>query len=170
MVAVLLNQLQGLDAVEFCFTPLDAADEIRPWLREGWTIRPQVEGDLGRRLRSAFEHSFASGARRVVVIGSDCPAIHADDIRKAWQGLQTHDVVLGPATDGGYWLIGLRQAQPDLFHAIPWSTRHVLSETLNLIRQRGLSIQILRELSDLDSEADWRAFLAARQNRDGTMP
>ena len=84
------------------------------------------------------------------------------------QGLRTNDVVLGPATDGGYWLIGLRQVQPDLFQAIPWSTERVFAETLKRIRQRSLSVQILRELSDLDTEADWRAFLAARRNGDGT--
>jgi len=160
MVAALLNQLRSLDAVELCFTPQDAADEIRHWLREGWTIRPQVNGDLGRRLGSAFEHSFNSGARQVVVIGSDCPAVTAEDVRKAWEGLQTHDVVLGPATDGGYWLIGLRQTQPALFQAIPWSSGQVFPETIKRIRQCGLRVQILRELRDLDTEADWRTFLS----------
>ena len=168
MVATLFHQLQGLSTVELCFTPQDAADEIRRWLQEGWTSSPQGNGDLGRRLQTAFERSFAAGAGRVVVIGSDCPAVTTRDIFQAWQGLRTNDVVLGPATDGGYWLIGLRQVQPDLFQAIPWSTERVFAETLKRIRQRSLSVQILRELSDLDTEADWRAFLAARRNGDGT--
>ena len=87
-------------------------------------------------------------------------------MREAWEGLRSHDVVLGPASDGGYWLIGLRQVQPDLFLNIPWSTENVFGETLKRIHRAGLSLHGLRELSDVDTEADWRAFLAM-QNRNG---
>jgi glycosyltransferase A (GT-A) superfamily protein (DUF2064 family) len=96
------------------------------------------------------------------VIGSDCPAITAEDIRKAWQSLSSHDVVLGPAADGGYWLIGLAGLHPELFENISWSTPGVLRETLDRIRQSRLSVQLLHELRDVDTEKDWRGFVAAR--------
>ena len=166
LVITLLNQLQSLRAVELCFSPDDASAEIQGWLKADWNSRPQGGGDLGHRLQSAFERAFATGVKRAVIIGSDCPAITAEDICEAWRSLRTHDVVLGPATDGGYWLIGLRRPQPQLFRDIPWSTERVLIETTKRIQQAGLSVQVLRELQDVDTEADWRRFLAWR-NRDG---
>src|SRR5436189_1293071 len=111
LVETLLHQLQGVGGVELCFSPDDASGEVQHWLKEGWSSSPQGGGDLGQRLQSAFQRAFHAGAKRVAIIGSDCPAVSVGDIRKAWDGLQMHDVVLGPATDGGYWLIGLRQLQ-----------------------------------------------------------
>ena len=167
LVRTLLNRLHSLNDVELCFSPDDAAGQVQGWLKESWSSSPQGDGDLGKRLQSASARAFDAGAKRVVLIGSDCPAVTVQDIHQAWDRLGTRDVVLGPATDGGYWLIGLRQVQPDLFRDIPWSTDRVLSETLRRIRRGRLSVQLLRELSDVDTEPDWRAFLAAH-NGDGT--
>ena len=161
IVATLLNHLRTLEAVELCFTPDDAMAEIQPWLKKGWQAAPQGDGDLGLRLNSAFERAFAAGAQRVLVIGSDCPMVTARLLREAWAELRSHDVVLGPASDGGYWVIGLRQAHSEIFHDIPWSTENVFGESLKRIHRAGLSIQVLRELSDVDTEADWRSFLGA---------
>jgi len=166
LVETLLNQLQGLSGVEVCYTPDGAAGEIQQWLREGLSSNPQGDGDLGQRLQSAFRRAFRAGAKRVAIIGSDCPAIRVEDIREAWSGLQTHDVVLGPAADGGYWLIGLRQLQPALFRNIPWSTEYVFRETILRVQHAGLSFRLLRQLADVDTDRDWRAFLAAK-NQDG---
>ena len=166
LVETLLNQLQGLGGVEVCFSPDDAASEVQHWLDEGWRSSPQGDGDLGQRLQSAFQRAFHAGAKRVAIIGSDCPTVGIEDIRQAWSGLQTHDVVLGPATDGGYWLIGLRQRQPTLFRAVHWSTEDVFAETIQRVQHAGLSVQLLRELADVDTDREWSAFLA-EQNRDG---
>ena len=166
LVETLLNQLQGLSGVELCFSPDDAASEVQHWLNVDWTCTPQGDGDLGQRLHSAFQRAFHAGVKRVAIIGSDCPAVTVEDIREAWRGLQTRDVVLGPAADGGYWLIGLRQPQSSLFRGIPWSTGAVFAETECRVQQAGLSLQLLRELADVDTDHDWHAFLAAR-NRDG---
>jgi rSAM/selenodomain-associated transferase 1 len=166
LVQTLLNQLQGLSGVEVCFSPDDAAGEVQHWLKEDWCSSPQGDGDLGLRLQAAFQRAFHAGAKRVAIIGSDCPAVRVEDIRESWSGLQTHDVVLGPATDGGYWLIGLRQLQPNLFRGVHWSTENVFAETIQRVQHAGLSVQLLRELADVDTDRDWRAFLAA-QNRDG---
>jgi len=161
LVEALLNQLQGLSGVELCFSPDDAASEVEHWLRGDWTRSPQSGGDLGQRLESAFQRAFHAGSKRVAIIGSDCPMVSVEDIREAWRGLGTHDVVLGPATDGGYWLIGLRQLQPNLFRGVPWSTKDVFTETMRRVEHAGLSVRLLRELADVDTDADWRAFLAS---------
>ncbi len=160
LVETLLRNLASLPEVELRFTPDDAAKEIRPWVQAGWNSRPQGEGDLGRRLQAAFREAFAEGAGRVVIIGSDCPEVAATDIREAWAGLNRYDMVVGPASDGGYWLIGLRQPQPPLFEGIAWSTATVLAETLQRAKAANLRVQLLRILADVDTEKEWRQFLA----------
>ena len=159
LVETLLQRLSSLEYVELRFAPDDSASEIKPWARPSWRLAAQGEGDLGCRLDRAAREAFASETRRVVIIGSDCPEVTAADVRAAWTALHTYDVVLGPATDGGYWLIGLRAPRPDLFEGISWSTSAVLNETLVRASIAGLTVHILRELSDVDTEADWRRFL-----------
>jgi rSAM/selenodomain-associated transferase 1 len=158
LVETLTDNLQTLNEVELRFSPDDAGNEIRPWLKSGWSCAPQGTGDLGQRLQSAFADSFKLGSARVVIIGSDCPVVARQDIVEAWHRLSSYDVALGPARDGGYWLIGLRRLQPELFHRIPWSTDRVLAETMRRAREGGLSVHRLRELRDVDTEADWREF------------
>lgn len=159
LVETLLAHLAPLPAVELCFTPADASAEIHPWLRNDWSTCPQSEGDLGERLHAAFTEHFLSDAEHVVIIGSDCPNVTATDIEDAWLALEGHDVVLGPALDGGYWLIGLRAPQPGLFAAMPWSTDAVFSETMRRARESGLRVASLRELADVDTAADWERWL-----------
>ncbi len=161
LVELLLGEMAPLQDVELRFTPDDAAEEIRSWLGAHWLMAPQGSGDLGCRLAAASAAAFRDGARRVAMIGSDCPEVMRTDITAAWTGLLTHDVVLGPAQDGGYWLIGLRAPQPGLFAGLPWSTPAVLEETLARCRDARLSVGRLRELADIDTEADWRRFLAS---------
>jgi len=163
MVEEVVDRLASLASVELRFTPDDAVTEIRQWRRDNWQLRPQGEGDLGQRLERAFAEAFAKGAQRVAVIGSDCPAITPADIELAWSVLGTSDAVLGPSQDGGYWLIGLREPRPTLFQSIDWSTDKVLNQTLRRARARNLKVELLRELSDVDTESDWLEFL--EQNR-----
>jgi hypothetical protein len=160
LLTTLLENLAALERVELCFSPSEAGREVQPWARPGWSLAEQGAGDLGERLQRAFQRAFHAGAGRVVILGSDCPEVAAADIDDAWAALSAHDVVLGPATDGGYWLIGLRAARPELFQGISWSTSEVLRQTLDRIREAGLRAHLLRELSDIDAEADWRRFLA----------
>jgi rSAM/selenodomain-associated transferase 1 len=159
MVDRLLSRLAGLDPVQLCFAPDDAAQEIRPWLQPNWRSTPQGPGDLGQRLERAFLDTFASGAQRVVVIGSDCPYVTAEDIETAWSALRDHDMVIGPAEDGGYWLLGLTANQPSLFQAIPWSSDRVFRETMIEAEKLGLKVHTLRTLADLDTAAEWETFL-----------
>lgn len=160
MVAALLTNLAGLPDVELRFSPDDAGDEIKPWLRPGWRARPQGGGDLGARMIRACEEAFAAGAERVVVIGSDCPEVELNDVREAWRALKTSDLAVGPATDGGYWLIGLRRSQPQLFAGIRWSSDQALADTLQCAKAGALRIHLLRILSDVDTQQDWQDYLA----------
>lgn len=156
LVAELLDQLRGLAGVELRFAPDDARAEIEPWLQPGWTAVPQGGGALTARLTRAFDASFGAGAKRVIAIGSDCPHVTRADVEAAWQALRTKDVVLGPATDGGYWLIGLGRSMPEIFRDIPWSTSKVFTETLRRAETLHCSVRLLHELSDVDTPADWR--------------
>jgi rSAM/selenodomain-associated transferase 1 len=162
LVAATLAQLSGLTNVELRFAPDEALSEIKPWLRESWHAQPQGQGDLGQRLHASFVETFADGAQRVAITGSDCPTVTGQDIKDAWAALNTHDVVLGPAKDGGYWLIALRQPQPGLFHGINWSTDQVLRETIERAEAAGLRVRLLRELADVDTEKEWRDYLDSK--------
>ena len=158
LVTRLLNQLDGLENVQLRFTPDEAEEEIRLWRRARWTLAPQGPGDLGTRLDTAFREAFAAGWQRVAIIGSDCPYVLRNDVQEAWAALEKNEVVVGPAVDGGYWLIGLRAARPALFQNISWSTPRVLEETLQRSRTAGWSVIRLRELMDIDTAEEWAKF------------
>ena len=158
LVEVLVTNLADLPSVDLHFAPADAWGEIEPWLADQWTSSPQCDGDLGARLIHAFESAFSKRAKRVVVIGSDCPYATTEDIRDAFHQLAENDVVLGPAVDGGYWLVGLRSPAPELFRDINWSTETVLEDTLAKAKARELNVAQLRELSDVDTIADLMRF------------
>jgi rSAM/selenodomain-associated transferase 1 len=141
------------------FAPADCRPVVRDWL-QGLGVaayRAQVTGTLGARLAAAFRRHFSGGARRVIVIGSDCPGIDACVVSRAFAALDEHDVVIGPAHDGGYYLIGLRAPAPGLFRGIAWSTGGVLELTLTRARRLGLRIALLARLRDVDTASDARA-------------
>ena len=158
MVDSLLKNLRGLDDIQLRFTSDDALAEILHWVHPPWGAAPQGTGDLTQKLIAAFRDAFASGAERVAIIGSDSPDITRTDIHSAWAALTDNDVVIGPAEDGGYWLIGLRTEQPALFQNIPWSTNTVLQETLTRAKSAGLKTSLLRVLPDIDTVEDLHRF------------
>ena len=131
---------------------------MRRWLGAGLAYRRQAPGDLGRRMRRAMADAFGAGCRRVVIIGTDCPSLSAEHVGEAFDALREHDLVLGPSSDGGYWLIGLR-APAEVFEGVAWGTPQVLEATLALARREGLSVRLLAELADVDRAEDlqrWR--------------
>lgn len=154
-----LAALKPFPGVELRHTPADAADEVRPWLRQDWHLADQGDGTLGDRLLRAAREASSAGVTRLVLVGTDCPGLTTADIDEAFDRLEDHDVVLGPALDGGYWLIALRQPEPALFHDIPWSTPGVFHATLERARAAGLRVHVLRTLRDVDTLEDWRAWL-----------
>jgi hypothetical protein len=137
----------------------------RAWLGEGVTIRDQGEGDLGARMERAVGTAFAEGAAAVVVIGGDCPGLGAAQLAAAFAALERHAVVLGPAADGGYYLIGLRRPVPALFHGIAWGTAEVRAQTLAAARTESIAVGQLDTLHDLyvpDDLPRWAETPAAR--------
>ena len=137
------------------FTPADAGEAVRAWLGEGVSYRPQLDSaDLGERMRAAFAKAFGDGARRVVIIGSDLPGLSADLLRRAFALLDGHRIVLGPARDGGYWLLAMREMVGPVFHDVPWSTGRVLARTLEILDGMGIAPALLEELADVDEAED----------------
>ncbi|MEM6397658.1 MAG: TIGR04282 family arsenosugar biosynthesis glycosyltransferase [Bacteroidota bacterium] len=125
------------------------------WSMGGFERRVQSGEDLGQRMLSAFEEVFKEGAERVVIIGSDCPGVDSDLLVEAFAHLKDNDLVLGPALDGGYYLLGMKQPQPTLFQDMNWSTETVAKETRKRAKNEGLSLFKLPTLSDVDYLEDW---------------
>ncbi len=126
----------------------------------GFAQRPQVTGDLGARLHHAFATAFAAGATAAVVVGTDCPELSEALLRAAFRQLATHEVVVGPAADGGYYLLGTQALVPAFFSNKPWSTDAVLAHTLADAERLGLRVAHLPTLSDVDTAQDWAAWQA----------
>ena len=127
---------------------------MQNWLGPERLYKPQAHGDLGEKLKKAFSDAFDAGAERVVTIGCDCPGLSREHIGRAFDSLYLKDLVLGPATDGGYYLIGIKCPIDALFDDILWGTDKVFEKTLSLAQQLGLSIEILEELQDVDRPED----------------
>lgn len=156
------SNLRDWPGVELRHTPDDAGSELHVWQRPGWSLVPQGSGDLGDRLARAFAEHFLRGTRKVAILGADCPEVSHLDIMAAMAALENDDVVLGPATDGGYWLVGLRAPNPQLFRRIAWGTGQVYAQTEAIAAHAGLRLARLRTLSDVDTEEDWRHWRRSR--------
>ena len=107
---------------------------------------------------NAFQTAFDAGHDRAIIIGSDCPGITTEYLRDAFAQLKAHDLVLGPALDGGYTLLGLRRPTPGLFENMTWSTEQVLTDTLERASAAGLGVHQLAPLSDVDYVEDWLSY------------
>ncbi|MCC4118176.1 TIGR04282 family arsenosugar biosynthesis glycosyltransferase [Aromatoleum toluclasticum] len=146
----------ALGPVELCATP---APDAPAWARLDLSTRlawsEQGDGDLGARMARAAERTLSRG-ERVVLIGTDCPALGAAELRWASRALDTHDAFMQPTVDGGYALLALRAFHPLIFHGIRWSTDSVAFETLCRAGRLGWSVQSHPPVHDIDSAADVR--------------
>ncbi|MDZ4838369.1 MAG: TIGR04282 family arsenosugar biosynthesis glycosyltransferase [Bacteroidota bacterium] len=124
------------------------------WSNDLYQKQIQVGTDLGERMHNAFKYAFASGNERVAIIGSDCFEINDEIIESAFALLDDNDVVLGPALDGGYYLLALKSSCQDLFVNIDWSTDKVLTQTMQVCQKLGFNAAQLQVLSDIDDESD----------------
>jgi uncharacterized protein len=146
----------GITALELCVTP----DEGHPMLVEALNacagrvhLSPQGSGDLGERMHRATARLLLTHDR-VLLMGTDAPALNAGCLQQAAHSLLAHDAVFVPATDGGYALVGLRQPAPELFADMPWSTPQVMALTRERARAAGLTWDELAPVSDVDEPAD----------------
>jgi len=140
------------------FDPPESGGTVGEWLGvEAAVLMPQSPGDIGARMARAFEELFERGARRVALTGTDVPALEREDVRAALESLDEHDVAIGPATDGGYYLIALKRPQPELFRGIGWSGPDVLTKTLERAATGNLDVRVLRTMGDVDTVEDLAA-------------
>jgi uncharacterized protein len=143
-----------------CFAPPDARGRMAR-LAPGCGLLAQVQGDLGDRLAACFAALLDGGAERVVIVGADTPHVPRATYEAAFALLDQVEVVLGPAEDGGYYLVGAKAALPELFVGVPMGTEVVLQETIQRAIRRRLRIATVPTLRDLDRLEDLRAALAA---------
>ncbi len=151
-------QAEGLPDVTRYLHYSDRADNRDAWPNSVFIKMVQVGDGLGERMSQAFDHAFARQHDRVIIIGSDCPGVTTALVQEAFAALLTHDLVIGPALDGGYYLLGMCHPHPQLFTEMEWSTDHVLKDTLARARVQGLRVKQLTPLSDVDYLEDWLSY------------
>lgn len=188
LVEVLLRQLQGLEncRIRFCYAPDDADDAIRFWLlpqmnasssdkeniyiaptalgdkyRQEIDFRPQGDGNLGDRMQRAFAEGFTDGFEEIAVIGTDCPDCGARWINTGFSKMakDTSHGMIGPSTDGGYYMLGLKAPCPTVFENIAWSESSVFDATITAAETAGFHLETLPALTDIDHEDDWDKLL-----------
>jgi rSAM/selenodomain-associated transferase 1 len=151
------EQVVGLNVDKFLFYS-DFIPEYPEETPNDYHVEVQLGQDLGDRMKNAFMHLFAKGYNRVVIIGTDCPYLTSKDLKKAFLNLGQADMVLGPAKDGGYYLLGMSGFFPEIFEDIPWSTSKVLEKTLDVADKLKVDYEFLKILSDIDTQEDWKVF------------
>jgi uncharacterized protein len=161
------RHVPGVRRRVIAFTPRDGEALLRRTLgaqAKGFEFVPQYGHDLGERMANAFEQSFREGATRTVIIGTDSPSLPTRLVEEAFAALRRNDLVLGPSTDGGYYLIGVRSQKSgvsmQLLSGVEWSTERVLQQTITNARRAKLKIYLLDPWYDVDTEASLR-FLQA---------
>ncbi|MFT5833707.1 MAG: rSAM/selenodomain-associated transferase 1 [Cognaticolwellia sp.] len=125
------------------------------WNNDDFDKQLQIDGDLGEKMAAGFQATFEKGATKAVIVGSDCASLTVDIVNDAFAKLETNDFVIGPADDGGYYLIGMTEFIPEVFQNITWSTEHVFPQTIEAINNQNKSCALLPMLSDIDYEEDW---------------
>ena len=143
-----------VDRRVIAFDPPDAESEVRALFGGGkaqWQYVPQVQDDLGARMREALVQQLDSGASGAVLIGTDIPSLPAYHITQAFDLLRTKDVVLGPSTDGGYYLVGVSRSTPEIFEDVEWSTSSVLSQTIDRVQRAGHTLGLVPPWFDVDA-------------------
>jgi len=162
-------QRQVPSMVEVQFAGGDAA-AMQAMFGDDIRFVPQEGGDLGERLHLAIQSAFRADAERVIVIGADCPQLGAQTLVEANRQLLAHDIVIGPAEDGGYYLIGLTSPQESLFNDISWGTTEVLNQTLQRVDALNVRRKLLRPLADIDHPEDLVQCRQWPQLVDGILP
>lgn len=132
----------------------DFVDDNDDWSSADFTKHVQCGDDLGDRMLHALQNVLNGDVRKAVIIGSDCPNIRSGIVESAFAALDEADVVIGPAKDGGYYLIGMKEPLSFLFQGREWSTPSVCSSTVRDLQSNGRSYFLLPELSDVDTVRD----------------
>lgn len=155
-----ITQLQDIQesAEIFLFTESNLT-EIKEWLGTEFNINEQKGEDLGVKMKNAFEEVFNKGFEHVIIIGTDIPGITSAIIKTAFRHLESTETVIGPAQDGGFYLLGMNQLHEELFKETEWSTDEVLPTLLVKIKSLGCQFVMLPELIDIDHETDIKDWI-----------
>ncbi len=137
---------------EICYTG-GSLKQMKNWLGNGFSYTEQDQGDLGARMYSAIKKSLHNGSSKVVLIGTDIPEPVSEFIDQTFSALDENDIVLGPATDGGYWLIGMKRPC-NIFDGVSWGKETVLCQTVDMAKQHGCSVYQLPPVNDIDTVDD----------------
>ncbi len=174
--AFLLDALARLSTIAvrrvLAFAPADAEEEFAALAEGRFTLTPQSDGDLGRRMAAFFTAQLEAGAEAVVLVGADSPTLPIAYVEQAFEELRRADVVLGPALDGGYYLIGCGQRLPPIFDGGAWSTNRVLADAIARLSDPSWRLALLAPWYDVDTPDDWallRGHVAAMR-RAGVDP
>jgi uncharacterized protein len=141
------------------FDPLASEAEMRRWTGHAFVHLPQGGITLGDRMQNAFDETFRRGSTCSVIVGTDVPELDVTAIHHAYELLTVHEVVIGPSTDGGYYLLGMKAPTKDLFRGITYSTDGVFKQTLARAGELRLSVSLLDELADIDTKEDYELYL-----------
>jgi len=167
-ISDILDTIEGGDyRVHLVFSPEHRKSDMRGEFGDGYTYVAQTGSDLGERMKNAFDHCFAEkSTTAAVLIGSDIPDITAAVIEEAFEALKNHDAVIGPALDGGYYLIGFNAASPyaPVFRDVAWGSAAVFEETTGILRNNDCRVHILPEWSDVDRPEDVRLLVKKNKN------
>lgn len=152
----IINRLStGSYDITICFDPAEKVNEIKSWIEKpDFNYVPQKGDNLGLRMVNAFEDSFLEGYNKTAIIGTDCPDLTNDLLTNSFDTLDNSDLVLGPSTDGGYYLIGLCDPRNSLFEDINWSTDKVLRQTIKKATALKLNYKLLDFKTDIDTAPD----------------
>ena len=150
-----------------CFYPEQKRELLMGWLGDGYEYSPQRGADLGERMATAFLDAFAGGHRRVVLMGSDFPDLPQSFLEESLGALNTHDSVIGPTMDGGYYLIGFRAETffHQVFEGMDWGTEGVFRQTLSILKDHRKRVYVLPVWNDIDTVEDLRELI---QRSEGT--
>jgi rSAM/selenodomain-associated transferase 1 len=156
-----ITKVQSLDVpYRIAVYPPESQEMIIQWLGQVSQVFPQLGMNLGERLQNGFRMMFEKGYQQVIALASDSPDLPNEILMEAVSGLQTHNAVIGPASDGGYYLIGFSRGFfiPEAFEGVSWSTETVFKETMSRIGSRTSQVYVLPEWADIDTNEDLREF------------
>jgi rSAM/selenodomain-associated transferase 1 len=139
-----------------CFYPKNALEGLKEWLGDQHHYIPQKGKDLGERMSNAFRKAFDTGFKRVVLVGSDIPDLPLEVIEEAFISLKEEDAAIGPAYDGGYYLIGFKEKtfSPQVFERMAWGTERVFEDTMKVLKNLNQRVHTLPYLRDIDTVDD----------------
>ena len=142
------------------FDPSSTKEKMKEWIKFDFEYNPQNNSDLGKRMSEAFKTLFDKGFKKAVIVGTDVPDMNKIIIEQTFDLLDKYDLVISPSPDGGYNLLGMKKLNLNLFENIEWSSSSVLSKTVDAAKKQNLTIKLLDQLIDIDTEKELLEWLA----------